>query len=123
MRTVVPVVVFAVALFAASASAQVRIAGAISGVVIDSSDLVVPGATVQLKDEGTGITKQTTTNRSGLFSSPDLNFGSDSVQVSLQGFQTTVFTNVIVESSGTTDLRVKLTAGQITETVLGGGVL
>jgi len=36
---------------------------------------------------------------------------------------TAVFKNVIVESSRTTDLRVKLTAGQITETVLGGGVL
>jgi len=70
VRTVVPVVVFAVLLFAASASAHVRIAGAISGVVT-----------------------------------------------------TAVFKNVIVESSRTTDLRVKLTAGQITETVLGGGVL
>jgi len=44
-------------------------------VVTDSSDLVVPGATVQLKDEGIGITKQTVSNQSGLFTFPDLNFG------------------------------------------------
>jgi len=43
--------------------------------------------------------------------------------VSLEGFQTAVFRKVIVESSRTTDLRVKLTAGQITETVPGGGIL
>jgi len=36
-----------------TAAAQVRISGGISGTVSDQTGGVVPGATVQLKDEGT----------------------------------------------------------------------
>ena len=50
-----------------AAGAQVRITGAITGLVTDPSDAVIPGATVQLVDEGTGITKDTVTNTSGVF--------------------------------------------------------
>ena len=37
-----------------SLHAQVRIVGAITGSVTDNSDAVIPGARVQLRDEGTG---------------------------------------------------------------------
>jgi len=39
----------------AGAAAQVRITGAIAGTVTDTSGGVVPGARVQLVDEGTAI--------------------------------------------------------------------
>lgn len=99
------------------ATAQVRIVGAISGSVTDASDLVVPGARVVLKDEATGAEKETVTNESGAFSFPDLNSGSYKVSVILQGFQTAVYNKVIVESSRTTDLRVKLHVGGLDETI------
>ncbi len=95
--------------------AQVRIVGAITGVVTDNADLIVPGARVQLKDEGTGIEKETETNTSGAFAFPDLNFGSYQVTVTLQGFHTAVYKGVIVETSKTTDLRVKLEVGGVDE--------
>src|SRR3989442_8697296 len=118
--------VFAIALAllatAPRADAQIRIAGAIAGTVTDSSDAVVPGAAVQLVDELTGIAKQTVTNASGGFQFPDLSFGSYKVTVTLQGFQTAVFTKVTVESSRTTDLRVKLQPGAISEQVQVTGV-
>src|SRR5437763_12364524 len=72
----------------AGVGAQVRITGAIAGTVIDASDAVVPGARVQLIDEGTGVAKETTTGESGSFLFPDLSFGSYRVAVSLDGFQT-----------------------------------
>ncbi len=100
-----------------AADAQVRIAGAITGTVIDSSGLVVPGASAQLKDERTGIGKQTVTNQSGSLTFPDLNFGSYEVTVILQGFRTAVVRNVIVESSRTTDLRIALEIGPVGESV------
>lgn len=100
-----------------AASAQVRIAGAISGTVTDSADLVVPGARVVLKDDGTGIEKETVSNGSGGFSFPDLNFGSYQISVILEGFQTSLITKVIVEASRTTDVRIKLQVGSIGETV------
>src|SRR5882762_3140142 len=79
---------------ASRAEAQIRIAGAIAGTVADSSDAVVPGAAVQLVDELTGIGKETVTNASGGFQFPDLSFGSYKITVTLQGFQTAVFTKV-----------------------------
>src|SRR5262245_14797048 len=83
---------------AARASAQVRITGAIAGTVSDAAGLVVPGASVQLRDEGTGVVKAATTNEAGTFTFPDLNFGSYEVTVTLQGFRTAVLKAVVVES-------------------------
>src|SRR2546427_1423397 len=103
--TIVPRVFAIVLAFIASApraNAQIRIAGAIAGTVTDSSDAVVPGAAVQLVDEGTGLTKEAVTNDSGGFLFPDLSFGSYRVTVTLQGFQTAVFTKVTVEPGRTT---------------------
>src|SRR5512136_505982 len=66
-------------------AAQIRIAGAVSGTITDPTGAVVPNATVTLKDEGTGIEKQTTANGQGEFLFPDLNFGMYEVSVSVQG--------------------------------------
>lgn len=104
-------------LYPVAATAQVQITGTISGTVMDSSDLVVPGARVVLKDEGTGIEKEAITNQSGAFKFPDINFGSYQIKVILEGFQTAVYNKVIVESGRTTDLRVKLQVGGLDETV------
>jgi hypothetical protein len=103
--------------FPAPVSAQLRIVGSIAGTVTDNTDLVVPGARVQLRDEGTGIEKETTTNESGGFNFPDLNFGSYQVTVTLQGFNAAVYKNVVVETSKTTDLRIKLQVGSVDEVV------
>ena len=102
--------------------AVLRITGAIAGTVIDASDAVVPGARVHLTDEGTGVAKQATTGESGGFLFPDLSFGSYRVAVSLDGFQTVVFSNVSVESSRTTDRRVRLQPGSVSEEVQVKGV-
>ena len=53
-----------------TAAAQVRISGGISGTVSDQTGGVVPGATVQLKDEGTGNPRETITNEQGYFAFP-----------------------------------------------------
>jgi hypothetical protein len=104
-----------------SLAAQVRITGGISGIVTDPSDAVVPGATVQLKDEGTGIARETVTTESGAFQFPDLNSGRYTVTVTLQGFQTAKFDKVVVEASRATELRVKLNVGSMGETVTVSG--
>ena len=99
------------------AAAQVSVTGAINGTVTDSTDAVVPGATVQLKDEGTGITKDAVTNESGSFEFRDLHIGTYQITVALQGFQTALYKKVAVESGRTTDLRVKLAPGGLEQTV------
>jgi hypothetical protein len=102
---------------AASTSAQVRITGAISGTVTDASEAVMPGATVLLKDEGTGVTKETTTNESGFFTFPDLNHGSYHLSVKLSGFQTAAISKVVVEAGRTTDVRVRMSVGSLEEII------
>src|SRR3954468_12732202 len=104
-----------------TAHAQVRITGAITGTVSDNSGAVVPGATVQLVDEGTRQTKDTVTNGQGVFQFPDLNSGRYAVTVTLQGFQTAKFDKIVVEASRSTDLRVKLNVGSMGETVTVSG--
>lgn len=116
-RVLYPLICAMLLLGALPVGAQVRITGGISGTVTDSQDAVIPGATVQLKDEGTGITRDTVTNDSGFFQFPDLNHGIYSITVSLQGFQKAVYNRVVVESGRNTDLRVKLTPGGLEETV------
>jgi hypothetical protein len=117
VRCVVLLALLAAVLAPLAAGAQVRITGGISGVVTDPSDAVIPGATVQLKDESTGSAKETVTNNSGGFQFPDLNSGRYTVTVTLSGFQSAVYDKVVVESSRTTDLRIKLAVGSMGETV------
>jgi hypothetical protein len=101
----------------ALASAQVRITGSISGTVSDNTGGVIPGATVQLKDQGTGVEKEAITNAQGAFAFPDLSSGAFQVTITLQGFQTAVYNKVTVESGRTTDLRVSLTPGGLSEVI------
>src|SRR5215475_3861446 len=76
----------AVLLFGGEAAfAQMRIVGAISGVVIDPSGAVVVNAKVTLQDEENGATKETVTNQSGQYLFPDLPFGTFQMKVVATG--------------------------------------
>src|SRR5215471_6974534 len=111
----------AILLIATAAAAQVRITGGISGIVTDSSQALVPGASVQLTDEGTGITQETVTNNAGAFQFPNLSSGTYTVTVTLSGFQTAAYKKVAVEASRATDLRITLSVGNASETVTVNG--
>src|SRR5947208_2054975 len=64
--------------------------GIISGTVTDASGAAVPGATVQVKNVNTGVTRTVVTNEQGRYRAPDLLVGEYEVQASLAGFQTVV---------------------------------
>src|SRR6185369_14889134 len=100
-----------ICLLAIAAGAQVRIVGAISGTVKDPAGAVVPGAKVTLKDEGTGVSKEASTNEQGGFYFPDLSHGNFEVTVSSAGFQTAVVSHIVVETSRTSDVTVTLRVG------------
>jgi hypothetical protein len=100
-----------------AAFAQMRIVGAISGVVTDPSGAVVPNAKVTLQDEENGLAKQTVTNQSGQYVFPDLAFGTFQIKVVAAGFQTSVTSKISVVASQTTDVPVHLVVGQAVDTV------
>jgi hypothetical protein len=99
------------------APAQVRIVGDISGTVVDPSGAAVPNSKIVLKDLGTGIVKETSSNTNGQFTFPDLSFGKFEITVSASGFQTSILNDVTVEASKTTNVRATLQVGQQTQSI------
>jgi hypothetical protein len=105
-----------------TAFAQLRIVGSISGSVKDPSGAVVPGAKVELKDEGTGVGKETTASGEGTFTFLDLAHGMYAVTVTSGGFQQFVANHVEVIAGQNTDVAARLAVGTATESVVVEGV-
>lgn len=91
---------------------------AISGVVIDSSGAVIPGADVLVKKSDTGTTQSTVTNTQGAFSMAGLSIGTYTVTVTLQGFKTFIVNNVVVTSTAPANVRAVLEVGGLSEQVV-----
>src|SRR5579883_1260235 len=66
-------------------SAQVSSTGAVNGEVTDQSGAVVPGAVITLRNDATGVSRNTSTNDVGLFKLPFLPPGNYTVTVTRQG--------------------------------------
>ena len=58
----------------------------ISGVVSDPQGSAVPGATVTVRNEATGVDTVLITNEAGAYTTPPLVLGTYKVKVELQGF-------------------------------------
>jgi hypothetical protein len=98
-------------------SAQVLTTGAISGLVLDQSGGVIPGATLTVSDLSTGFTRSTTSNASGQYTFPDLLPATYQMRIKAAGFAETVINQVVVEAAHTVDLKVSLKVGTAAETV------
>src|SRR5262249_41086519 len=109
--------VSAVLALASSAYAQGSTTSTISGIVVDNSGAVVPGATAEAKHTETGIVTTTVSNAEGLFSFPGLKTGTYTVTVSLQGFKTFVASNVVLTSGSGASVRAVLDVGGVSEQV------
>ena len=101
-----------------SAYAQGTATSSISGVVFDSGDSVVPGATVTVKSESTAAEFHAVTSETGGFTVPALNIGSYTVTVSLTGFKTAVLKGVTVSAGSPATVRPRLEVGGLTESVV-----
>jgi hypothetical protein len=108
----------ALALASAPASAQGGATSPISGIVVDTSGALLPGADVTVKNNATGETYTTVTNTAGAFTVPALVNGSYSVHVSLMGFKTAVLSAVTVNAATPATVKVSLEVGQLAETVV-----
>src|SRR5260221_11248200 len=90
----------------------------LSGVVVDSSGGVVPGADVMAKHNATGVTNSAVTNTEGVFSFPALNTGSYTATVTLQGFKTSQANDSVLTSATGASIRAVLQVGTLEEQVL-----
>src|SRR5688500_299264 len=113
---------FPAALFVAAtcvaAFAQGASTAAITGVVVDSAGLVIPGADVVVKNNGTGEEFRTVTSDGGVFAVPSMITGRYTVTVALQGFKSAVFTDVVVNAGIPANIRATLEVGGLSEQVI-----
>ncbi len=103
-------------LAATVASAQ-TFRGSILGTVTDTSGAVLPGATVKVKNAGTGLERTTQTTAEGNYTISELPIGTYSVTISQAGFQTSVTSNVAVDVSTERRVDISLKPGQVADTV------
>lgn len=89
----------------------------INGTVFDEGKAVVPGATITVKNEATGLTRTVTTEADGRYVIPTLVPGTYSVTVELAGFQTLTRAGVAVGVGQEMTLNLEMTVAKLEEQV------
>ncbi|HKB81379.1 MAG TPA: TonB-dependent receptor [Thermoanaerobaculia bacterium] len=92
--------------------------GTISGRVTDQSRAAVPGASVEVVNLEKGLTRTVTTDAQGKFIFPLLQPGPYKVTISLQGFDTFVADNALVQVEKTTIINASLRVSAASETIV-----
>src|SRR5437667_436010 len=98
--------------------------GQFTGVVMDPSGAVIPGATLTVKNLETGLTLTTISNDSGLYTAREVPIGSYKITVEVRGFKTVIKTDLILNAGTIQRVDFKLPIGGQVETVevVGGAV-
>jgi hypothetical protein len=91
--------------------------GTVTVTVVDATGGIVQGAQLELRDLTTNAVLNGETQEKGTHTFVNLSLGKYKLKVSKSGFQTQVFTDVVVEAAQTTDISAALRVGAITETV------
>jgi hypothetical protein len=107
----------ALALLSFGSVARAQFRAAIQGTVSDPAGAVVAEATVTLKDNGTGKTRQVTTSGEGFYRFSELAPGTYTLTVEKAGFKKSTLDNVVVSAEQVQGLDVVLTTGEVSETV------
>ncbi len=89
----------------------------ISGVVTDAQGSAVPGATVTVHNQETGVDTVRVTNEAGAYTTPPLVLGRYVVSVDLEGFKKAVSSEIVLEGGDAFRQDITLQVGAISETV------
>src|SRR5439155_18277605 len=89
----------------------------VQGVVTDSSQAIVPGATVTLHNDNTGVETAKTSSESGYYVFDFVDPGTYTVTVEMPGFSRFTQKNVLVQVRGDVTLNAVLNVGTVSETV------
>jgi len=103
--------------FAALASAQMT-RGSLGGTVRDDTGGVLPGVSVTIKNEDTGISRTVVTNAEGFYRAPALEPGKYTVTVQLSGFRSLERNAVQVLTNQETTFNADLKVGGMTDTIV-----
>ncbi len=89
----------------------------VSGRVTDSSDAVIPGATVTLTARATGMKATTLTNEEGYFVLPPVAPGAYEASAAMQGFSVSRVESLTLEVGQSRTLNFKLQIGELQQSV------
>jgi hypothetical protein len=91
--------------------------GTITGIVTDPAGAVVPGASVEAKNAGTGVVFPAVTTNAGNYTIPDLPVGTYSVTAKVQGFKTYTHTNIAMAATQVVKEDIALQVGNASESI------
>ncbi len=98
------------------AAAQ-AIYGTVTGQVTDTSGAAIPGATVVITNESTGLTLDAVTDETGTYTVRNVTAGPYTLRATLQGFKEYVQTGIPVTPGGIVRVNGRLEVGALSETV------
>ena len=89
----------------------------ITGTVKDSTGAAVPNAKVSVSNQGTGVSRETTTNDLGAYTVSNIPSGKYTVTVEAQGFKKYTRSDNQLDANVPLGVNITLEVGQISETV------
>jgi len=89
----------------------------LNGKVTDTSNAVLPGATVTVIQADTGAVRSVVTDADGSYLVSNLSPGPYRLEVALQGFRTYVQTGIVLQVAATPTINVSLALGDVQETI------
>ena len=114
-----PVLALCLLLFVSSAPANAQVTTAdLVGTIKDSSGAVVPGVTVALTNEATGVSRSTTTSGAGTYIFTSLQPGRYKLTAELSGFRKVERTGVELQVNQRAQIDLDLEVGLVSESLL-----
>ena len=89
----------------------------ISGTVSDTSQAIIPGVKVSLKNVATNITATTESNSSGIYVFPSLSPGTYELTFEKEGFRTRRVSDIPLSTGLTATINAVMDVGSVTESV------
>ena len=89
----------------------------INGTVIDTANAVVPGVTVTVTEENTGLQRTTISSADGRYAVPTLLPGRYTIKAELQGFRTATQTGLVLLVGQELTVQLTLQIGGVTEQI------
>jgi hypothetical protein len=97
--------------------AQVAGTGSIQGTITDTTDAVIPDASVTLTEESTQVRRTTKADGKGVYAFPNISIGTYTETVSAPGFKSYTKTGNVLEVGGSISINVKMTIGEASEKI------
>src|SRR5205085_9109111 len=101
----------------ASLLAFAQSSGTLTGIITDPSQANLPGVSLALTNEDTGVTERTASNAQGEYTFPLLQPGRYRLAVEAKGFRPYNRSEIVLESARVSRLDIKMELGQVSEAI------